>query len=86
LLAVAETESCAGQANDAGRARADHFQLGSTAETKLLQPTDLLNSPDDLPHDGGLAASQHIERNHVGHLNHFGRWQLKLRLSINNVM
>jgi hypothetical protein len=33
----------------------------------------LLNSPDDLPHDGGLAASQHIERNHVGHRSHLRR-------------
>ena len=34
---------------------------------KLFESANLIDATDDLPHDGGLAAAQHTERDHVGH-------------------
>jgi hypothetical protein len=85
LISVAEAERAAGEPDDAGGAGANHFELGSTAKTQLFEATNLVDATDNLPHDGGLSATQHTKRDHVGHRKRlYRRSQLKLRLSINS--
>ena len=55
---VAEAKCAAVDADDAGRAAADHFQARAVAQAQFFQPANLLGRADELADLGDLAAAK----------------------------